>query len=1812
MPLKPILWFAVLIFFLMLPLDSYSQLSNNQQNLSDTNITKFETDFYEKINNVINTKITLSDTFTELEYYGIVILVNNVNNFGSYDENISQQNKNDLEDLLINIHGAKDVVKGQNLSYVTAYIPIQEIPKLSFYDFVHIIGDGQRVANVESSYRSLNRVNALDLSHQGTDIIVSVMDNGITNFHPSLPINDVIIGQAKCEDIGCVDFTLGQDIIDNSDEDLKHGTHVAGIIASQSLDFLGIASHAKILNAKTINIDPTGTTINSSVMEIFHALDWSIQNGARVVNMSFGFGDSSDDQRDNCNSLIADLLIDESVYLGTSIITSAGNEGNHGFESITSPGCGYNSITVGNLNEFLSFPPFFDNISSTSSKGPSILRDGNNINTLKPEITAPGTFIISTKSDGDFGFLGLTSKSGTSMAAPFVSGASAILYDAHPEWSPIQVKNALLLGAEWKGETPYTASQYEIDIAISSDNELNKWGFGILDIGKSLENYAIPDGHIVKSTILQDQTKQYSFTLGDENMGKQVKVILSWLVPTISVSSSLDIQNFPSNLDLEIINPDGTKQISNSAHQNNEFVVFSAPQSGTYIITIKAPFVNSILSSQEFALGVTHTLDGYSNNKGIADVHDAVITPASELNSQTLSELAFTINPDKAQDLLTQMNIAQTTNTFSLESLDTSTLSDMVIQNQPVQCESNTIYENCVIVLDGARSYDPDGDDIISYSWDQTDGTSATVTLVGADTDSPAFIAPDVNGDTEIEFELEVKDDGTHQFSVPDKLRILVKDIPVNNNLPIAIPTTPFTTVSPNDMVFLDASESTDPDGQVLVSYNWMQTGGTSVILSDNTSPFPTFVAPNTDTTIEFELTVNDGLINSAPSSIEIIVSANQPPVARAGNDQTLDEGSLVVLDARSSYDPENQLLTYAWQQIDSTGNTISLSNPNSAVATFSAPLVSQDTTLQFQLTVNDGVNDRTDTVSIIISDVSQQTADFPLLPNPFPNTGDSFGAEISATASHIIVGAPQEDLVEFPDNLMYSFAVNNGIATFTNITTQEVSFVTPHTYNFEMDSDVDFTSLYITAQQSLVTIYDGTGTVLSASTPDPRKTTTLSSEIINDSLTVFTDSITDTSYIFGSNGEILAQEAQNAGAAYIFDTDGNLVRAIPNPSAGSSDYFGEAVSSVGSDGFVIGAKGADVGESNAGAAYLYDSITDTTPTTLLPQTSDSSDEFGYAVSSDGTIIVIGAPEAANGGTVTIFDVATGSRLHTIQNPVGKSGDDFGKSVTISNNYVIVGAPFDDVKSNSAGTVYLFEKTSSYPQVRQLTHTNHGSSDYFGKSLDSVNDIVLVGATGDGTAGYNSGSAYLFDGTTGDILSEFANPQPNSDDRFGEAVSFSDDYVIVGAYQDDAISSNSGSVYLFDRTSYSHVKSLPNPSPTSSANFGVSVHGVNDLVLTGAPNNKAADGTTTTGASYVFTNNDIFPPNLPPIAFGGNDRTVSEGTTVTLDGTGSADPEGESLSYTWLQTGGELVTLSGSTTATPSFTAPDVTSDSILQFSLIVNDSIHDSDADFISVTVIPVIQNTAPVANNDIIAQQATQQIPLTINTNTLLNNDLDADGDTITVQSVDDTSANGGTVTLSNNIVTYTSADSFTGDDTFSYTITDGTDTDSAVVTIAVIEQPATPEGTFVYVIDNYSKQLTKFDGDGNYLSTITGFIGPFDVDSDYSGNIYASATNWHKITKYNSNDELTLTIQGVGKLSALEQNGYSTVYAPHGVGIDESTGDIYSVTWAGFVQKFDSEGNYITHWGEKGSNDGQFKSPNGIAIDSEGLPRNHQDFT
>ena len=102
----------------------------------------------------------------------------------------------------------------------------------------------------------------------------------------------------------------------------------------------------------------------------------------------------------------------------------------------------------------------------------------------------------------------------------------------------------------------------------------------------------------------------------------------------------------------------------------------------------------------------------------------------------------------------------------------------------------------------------------------------------------------------------------------------------------------------------------------------------------------------------------------------------------------------------------------------------------------------------------------------------------------------------------------------------------------------------------------------------------------------------------------------------------------------------------------------------------------------------------------------------------------------------------------------------------------------------------------------------------------------------------------------------------------------------------------------------------------------------------------------------------IFPDtnNQQPIADSGPDQTAIDGSLVTLDGTGSSDPDGDSITYSWTQTSGTNVTLSNSTIANPTFVAPSTTEEIMLGFSLVVNDGLLDSLPDSVVITVSPII----------------------------------------------------------------------------------------------------------------------------------------------------------------------------------------------------------------------------------------------------------------
>ena len=133
------------------------------------------------------------------------------------------------------------------------------------------------------------------------------------------------------------------------------------------------------------------------------------------------------------------------------------------------------------------------------------------------------------------------------------------------------------------------------------------------------------------------------------------------------------------------------------------------------------------------------------------------------------------------------------------------------------------------------------------------------------------------------------------------------------------------------------------------------------------------------------------------------------------------------------------------------------------------------------------------------------------------------------------------------------------------------------------------------------------------------------------------------------------------------------------------------------------------------------------------------------------------------------------------------------------------------------------------------------------------------------------------------------------------------------------------------------------------------------FTVKGTKSNAASDSATSSSTKLTV----VKPPNQKPTADAGSDQTVNEGDSVSLDGSGSSDPDGTIDSYSWTQTAGTAVTLSGADSATPSFTAPDVGADGdTLTFELTVTDNDGATATDTVNVAVNNVIVNQAPTAN--------------------------------------------------------------------------------------------------------------------------------------------------------------------------------------------------------------------------------------------------------
>jgi len=327
---------------------------------------------------------------------------------------------------------------------------------------------------------------------------------------------------------------------------------------------------------------------------------------------------------------------------------------------------------------------------------------------------------------------------------------------------------------------------------------------------------------------------------------------------------------------------------------------------------------------------------------------------------------------------------------------------------------------------------------------------------------------------------------------------------------------------------------------------------------------------------------------------------------------------------------------------------------------------------------------------------------------------------------------------------------------------------------------------------------------------------------------------------------------AQDAGSAYLFDinTGQQLFKLIASDAA-MDDDFGISVAIHGTTAIVGAARDDDAG-STSGSAYLFDTTTGQQLFKLTASDAAADDFFGGSVAIFGTTAVVGAfgndDAGDSSGSAYVFDTTTGQELFKLTASDAAELDQFGVSVAISGNTAIIGASGD---GGFAGAAYLFDTTTGQ-QLFKLQASDDAPDSSFGDAVAIFANRAIVGAYRNDDAGSNSGSAYIFDTSIGQQLFKLSPPDAESNDNFGNAVSISGTTAMVGSVRDDDAGTGSGSAYLFDTSTGLQLSKLAASDGATGDQFGnsVAIFGTNAIV--GANGND--DAGLDSGSAYIYSN----------------------------------------------------------------------------------------------------------------------------------------------------------------------------------------------------------------------------------------------------------------------------------------------------------------------------------------------------------------------
>lgn len=259
-------------------------------------------------------------------------------------------------------------------------------------------------------------------------VVVAVIDSGVMSTHPDLASNmwvnsgDPVDGVDNDHD-GLIDDSNGWDWVGNDrvpGDEHGHGTHCAGIIGARGNNGVGISGvcwNVQIMPLRVLNASNWGYYSDWAA-----AMDYATQHGASILSMSLG-GVSS--------STVLQSAVDRVAAAGGLMVVSAGNDGMWS--------CQYPAACTGDAILSIAASDASDQPTTWTNRHPTLV-----------DLAAPGNLIYSTYFDGGYTFM-----SGTSMAAPHVSGACALLKAFRPSWTGSQIRAAVLNGVDvlpsWSG-----------------------------------------------------------------------------------------------------------------------------------------------------------------------------------------------------------------------------------------------------------------------------------------------------------------------------------------------------------------------------------------------------------------------------------------------------------------------------------------------------------------------------------------------------------------------------------------------------------------------------------------------------------------------------------------------------------------------------------------------------------------------------------------------------------------------------------------------------------------------------------------------------------------------------------------------------------------------------------------------------------------------------------------------------------------------------------------------------------------------------------------------------------------------------------------------------------------------------------------------------------------------------------------------------------------------------------------------------------------------------------------------------------------